>query len=127
MKHYAFYEPATGLGRWVSSSTCAPEPVPGLEFVEVDESPGQDFYVKGGKVKIGKLELRKSKEILADEWQKVRAIRKRKLDATEWVVSKAYELEEKIPADWKAYRQALRDITDQKDPFNISWPKEPTT
>lgn len=26
---------------------------------------------------------------------------------------------------WKVYRQALRDITDQPDPFNISWPTPP--
>ena len=27
--------------------------------------------------------------------------------------------------EWAAYRQALRDITDQSDPFNIIWPEEP--
>ena len=26
---------------------------------------------------------------------------------------------------WKTYRQALRDITDQPDPDNITWPVEP--
>lgn len=26
---------------------------------------------------------------------------------------------------WKAYRQALRDITSQPDPFNIEWPVAP--
>ena len=28
-------------------------------------------------------------------------------------------------AAWAIYRQALRDITPQSDPFNISWPEEP--
>jgi hypothetical protein len=27
--------------------------------------------------------------------------------------------------EWIAYRQALRDITDQQDPFNIIWPIKP--
>ena len=27
---------------------------------------------------------------------------------------------------WQTYRQALRDITTQADPFNVSWPTEPT-
>lgn len=25
---------------------------------------------------------------------------------------------------WAVYRQALRDITEQADPFNITWPKQ---
>lgn len=32
------------------------------------------------------------------------------------------------PADkaaWASYRQALRDVTEQADPFNIVWPVEP--
>ena len=27
-------------------------------------------------------------------------------------------------AAWATYRQALRDITTQPDPFNITWPKQ---
>jgi hypothetical protein len=26
---------------------------------------------------------------------------------------------------WAVYRQELRDITTQLDPFNITWPQEP--
>jgi hypothetical protein len=26
---------------------------------------------------------------------------------------------------WAIYRQALRDITNQADPFNITWPTPP--
>ena len=29
-------------------------------------------------------------------------------------------------AAWATYRQALRDITDQANPFNIAWPAEPS-
>ena len=28
--------------------------------------------------------------------------------------------------DWKTYRQALRDITTQTDPYNITWPTKPS-
>jgi len=28
-------------------------------------------------------------------------------------------------AEWVAYRQALRDLTTQTDPFNITWPASP--
>ena len=29
-------------------------------------------------------------------------------------------------AIWATYRQALRDITQQSDPFNLTWPQKPT-
>lgn len=34
----------------------------------------------------------------------------------------------RVPVDkaaWATYRQALRDITTQLDPFKIDWPKQP--
>ena len=34
-------------------------------------------------------------------------------------------LSEKRRQQWQAYRQALRDITEQPDPFNIVWPETP--
>jgi len=30
-----------------------------------------------------------------------------------------------MPANVKTYRQALRDITKQSDPFDITWPDDP--
>jgi len=29
------------------------------------------------------------------------------------------------PSAWRTYRQALRDVTAQPDPFNVTWPKPP--
>jgi hypothetical protein len=57
------------------------------------------------------------------QWPIVRAERNRRLQACDWT-----QLSD-IPAEtktlWEPYRQALRDITDQPDPFNIVWPTPP--
>ncbi|MEC8553197.1 MAG: phage tail assembly chaperone, partial [Pseudomonadota bacterium] len=29
-------------------------------------------------------------------------------------------------AKWQAYRQALRDVPSQSDPYNITWPTKPS-
>jgi len=45
------------------------------------------------------------------------------LSQTDWVVTKSLELGNPIPDDWKDYRQALRDISQQSGfPENVEWP-----
>jgi hypothetical protein len=39
--------------------------------------------------------------------------------------AKAVDTDEPVSIKWKEYRQALRDVTLQDDPFNIIWPDEP--
>ena len=56
------------------------------------------------------------------QWQIIRALRNTKLENCDWT-----QLPD-APVDataWATYRQALRDITNQSDPFNIIWPEEP--
>jgi hypothetical protein len=57
------------------------------------------------------------------QWPIVRTERNQKLQACDWT-----QLSD-IPAEtkslWESYRQALRDVTDQPDPFNIIWPTPP--
>jgi len=69
----------------------------------------------------------KDARILADKWARVRAERDRKIAATDWRVIVASESDEgsDLPTKWKTYRTALRDITDQSDPDNITWPSAP--
>jgi hypothetical protein len=56
------------------------------------------------------------------EWPLVRAKRDELLTQTDWVAARAYERGEPVPQNYVVYRQALRDITNQPDPFNITWP-----
>ena len=66
--------------------------------------------------------------ILAEKWANVRAERNRKIAATDWRVIVASESDEgsDLPTKWKTYRTNLRDITEQADPDNITWPTEPS-
>lgn len=64
-------------------------------------------------------------ERVAAAWAAVRAKRNALLAASDWIVTRAIERGEAVPAAWLAYRQALRDITLQADPFNIVWPPAP--
>lgn len=57
------------------------------------------------------------------EWTLVRAERDRRLVACDWTQLPDVPLETK--EKWAEYRQALRDITLQPDPFNIVWPAQP--
>ena len=56
----------------------------------------------------------------------LRAERNAKLAATDWVVTMHKELGTNIPAAWKTYRQALRDITDTYTSLDdVVWPEKP--
>ena len=56
------------------------------------------------------------------QWTSVRNQRNAKLAACDWTQLPDAPVD---VAAWAEYRQALRDITDQSDPFNIVWPQEP--
>lgn len=58
------------------------------------------------------------------EWPLVRAERDRRLQASDWTQLPDVPIATKEA--WAVYRQALRDITEQPDPFNIVWPVPPT-
>jgi hypothetical protein len=62
-------------------------------------------------------------ERLISKWVEVRQIRNELLGECDWT-----QLTD-IPAEtknlWQNYRQELRDITNQSNPFNIIWPVRP--
>jgi hypothetical protein len=60
-----------------------------------------------------------------DAWSEVRLERNQLLRSSDWIVTRATERGEPVPAEWVAYRQALRDITGQPDPLAIIWPTAP--
>lgn len=54
----------------------------------------------------------------------VRAERDKLIDATDWTVLTDAKT---VKADWKAYRQALRDVPEQPGfPYAVEWPVPPT-
>jgi len=60
--------------------------------------------------------------LINQQWENIRVERDSKLLATDWRASSDLTLSDA----WKNYRQALRDITTQSDPFNITWPTKPS-
>ena len=57
----------------------------------------------------------------ADKWKNVRADRNRRLAETDYLALN----DQNLSAEMTTYRQALRDITAQSDPDNITWPEKP--
>jgi hypothetical protein len=59
------------------------------------------------------------------EWERVRATRNRRLAASDWSALPDVPMSDEVRRAWFDYRQALRDITEQSDPFSIVWPETP--
>jgi len=84
-----------------------------------------DAYVEGGKaynVKVENTTTEEQTTLITQKWVDVRYLRDLKLQATDWRASSDLTLSD----DWKTYRQALRDVPTQTDPYNITWPTEPS-
>ena len=57
----------------------------------------------------------------------IRMKRNQLLAETDWVITMHKELGTNIPAAWKTYRQALRDLpANTADPANPVWPTKPS-
>ena len=57
-----------------------------------------------------------------EKWESIRTVRNELLSESDWRASSDLTLSDA----WKNYRQSLRDITNQSDPYNITWPTEPS-
>ena len=82
-------------------------------------------YLEGGEVFAVAVEPLTEEELSArneSQWAKVRADRNKRLAECDWTQLPDAPVD---TAAWAVYRQGLRDITTQSDPFNITWPQEP--
>ena len=61
-------------------------------------------------------------QIQNKKWESIRSQRNYLLAQTDWRASSDLTLSDA----WKTYRQAVRDITTQTDPDNITWPTKPS-
>lgn len=60
---------------------------------------------------------------LSAKWEEVKLIRNEMLQECDWTQLSDIPIETKEL--WQPYRQSLRDITTQSNPFNIVWPDKP--
>ena len=99
-----------------------------IEWLPVTE-PSQkltnvDVYLDSGKcysVKVESCTTEEIAQLTSAKWSEVREDRNERLKETDWRASSDLTMSD----SWKNHRQALRDITTQSDPYNITWPTEP--
>ena len=90
------------------------------------------YFLKwdASKKEIVKDDTAKAAWELAEEWKRIRKQRTRLLAETDWVVIKARENGGQVPAAWKTYRVALRDLpaeqSDKTKYSEITWPTKPS-
>ena len=84
-----------------------------------------DAYVDSGKAYTVKVESTTTDEqtnLTNAKWIDIRMQRDFLLKETDWRASSDLTLADA----WKTYRQALRDVPTQSDPYNITWPTIPS-
>ena len=84
------------------------------------------YPVKWNNISMSWEDLRSPQQKIDQQWYIVKSQRDQFLQQSDWRVVKASDTGIPLSQEWKDYRQALRDITTQADPFNIIWPTPPT-
>ena len=64
-------------------------------------------------------------DFIDSQWATVKQLRQQKLLHTDWMFSVSDGVAPR-KEEWGVYRQALRDITKQANPFALVWPVEPS-
>lgn len=102
-----------------------------VNTIEVDDLDFMPNLISGNEGGIGWLWDGKTltdpnaptdEERIAAQWAVVRTARNSKLAACDWTQLPDAPVDAAV---WATYRQALRDVTTQNDPFNIVWPTPP--
>ena len=60
---------------------------------------------------------------IENQWEEVRVLRNQLLTECDW--TQLADISSEIKELWITYRQDLRNITNQSNPFNIIWPTKP--
>lgn len=106
-KAHAFGALNAGGRSWIVLDGALPGPAPTL------------------RVSGGELVSASQQDLIDQQWVKVRYERFMLLAESDWRVTRATETGVPMSPQWVAYRQALRDVTTQADPFAIMWPTPP--
>ena len=87
----------------------------------VEEIDGQRFT----KYAVADMEQEAIDALTEQQWDRIRRDRNKRLADCDWTQLSDAPLSNTKTAEWGLYRQSLRDITTQSDPFNIFWPEQP--
>lgn len=121
--------PASGPdGEFMEANSCLPVCVFKTYDSLTEKLASVAPYIEDSQVFTIAVEPLTPEEIEANtqsQWAKVRSQRDTMLSDCDWTQLPDVNIPNK--ADWAAYRQSLRDITDQTDPYNIVWPMQPSS
>jgi hypothetical protein len=106
------------------------EPVAGAFQLDTDYEQVEPYThvvvrLRSGLCQLERLTERDVEDRHAERWTEVRNERTALLSACDWTQLVDALLTTEQRTAWQAYRQALRDITKQRDPFAIVWPDTP--
>ena len=75
------------------------------------------------KEHLGMTDAEAAAALLEGNWNVIRFERNQLIALTDW--TQGADVPDTIKLAWQPYRQALRDITSQADPLDITWPNKP--
>ena len=94
------------------------------DVVEVTPTLSGSVYVQTYQITDADSEtIEKRKEI---KWAEVRTKRNTLLSESDWTQFQDSPITGSSLTNWQTYRQSLRDVTTQSDPYNIIWPTIPS-
>lgn len=95
--------------------------------IAVADEPIADNWIETNTATIGQVyengEFKDPPKDYDAQWGLVRAQRNALLAACDWTQLPDSPVDKTV---WATYRQALRDVTNQSDPFAIVWPSAPS-
>jgi hypothetical protein len=59
------------------------------------------------------------------KWEEIRETRNTLLSECDWTQFQDSPITGSKLTEWQTYRQSLRDVTNQENPYNITWPTKP--
>ena len=95
-----------------------------LKWIECDDSVKVNWTYNGST--FANNDLRTTAEKTAAEWDLVRVNRTNLLKESDWTQGADSPLTDSKKTEWATYRQSLRNIPTQSDPYNITWPTKPS-
>ena len=103
-----------------------PSPSP---MIDINQTSTFVYEVRNDTVYMNWTVTTKTGEELAlaieHKWNQIRGDRRNRLEQSDYTQIADVPLTPEVKVTWATYRQKLRDITKQSDPFALVWPTQP--
>lgn len=119
------FPPSGPEAEWMDENNLVPVTYWKAHDAATEKLVNVEPYIEGGNVFAVEVQPLAEEEIASrneSRWAKVRADRNQRLAGCDWTQLQDAPVDSTV---WATYRQDLRDITNQSDPFNIQWPEQP--